>query len=123
VKLALIKENKTHMEGLNDIDDIVGFFEDDHIFTSKEIDLFDIIIIPGTRNDMKKKIPQIIKIRESKEAEEIRVWENPEDKKLSKIEKMPKYIIRYNHQTKEVEENFSKYPENNIVKTAHTIIK
>jgi len=123
VKLALIKENKTHKNGLNDIDDIVGFFEDDHVFTSKEIDLFNIIIIPGAREDMKKEIPQIIKIKESEEAEEIRVWENPKDKKLRKIEKMPKYILKYNGKTQKVEENFSKYLENNKVKIAHTIIK
>ena len=48
----------TYREGLNNIGDIVGVFNDDHPFTPREKEAFDIIDMAGTREEVETSLPK-----------------------------------------------------------------
>lgn len=76
----------------NNLGDVVGVFSDEHKFTEKERDLFDIVKIEDTAID--GVIPKTAKIFNDGSG-----WKVYEDE--------PDYKMRYNPQTKIVSHNYS----------------
>ena len=50
---------KTEKEGLQYIGDVVGVFRDEHIFSSDELEIFNVQTIKGSKTDVKAKLQQL----------------------------------------------------------------
>ena len=114
-QLLLIKA-ETYREGLNNIGDIVGSFDDDWKFTEKEIALFSIVKVVETKTVIDIKIPANKSITKATttewteaEPERKNLWQDT-DGKFKEIVKDPKYKLSCIKG--DIKENYSKYPEN-----------
>ena len=84
---------RTYRAGVNQAGDIVGIFEDSHIFDSNEHDMFDIIAVPNiTRAELEGqlKTPEIRRAID-KDGNEINVWRNSDKDSWKKLVKPTKY--------------------------------
>jgi len=105
-QLMLIKATK----------DVIGIFEDTHIFSSTELDKFDLVQIKGTREEIEKQTEDLVGLKEAWKSKTIE-WtlESPEKKllwtdgkNLKEVVERTKYPVSY------VNDNFV----NNIAKSS-----
>ena len=113
-QLLLISE-KTYREGLNEIGDIVGVFDDSHVFSEKEHEYFTIQKVKDTKEDINSKYPKIKRLTRAKttdwtdeQPEEKTVWQK-DTEPFKDLVVNPKYPLRFDT---EVKENFSRFVEN-----------
>lgn len=126
-KLLLIND-KTYKENVNEIGDIVGVFDDDHVFSDTEKTVFDIIKVTETKTVIDIKIPETKRLTRAgtiewtdEEPERKEVWKDI-DGKFKDIVIDPKYLLRYASDTKEIKESYSQYPENLTVQVITKVI-
>lgn len=89
----LLISKVTFKDGVNQIGDIVGIFEDSHRFSSAEHAVFTIVSVPNlTRDELlaNLKTPEIQEIEDS-EKNKIKMWRNSPDEPWKKLETQPKY--------------------------------
>ena len=88
----------TFHEGVNEIGDIVAIFEGDHIFTKREIALFDVEAVDESVEEIRNKIPKVENVYRAittdwsrQEPEEKTVWydENGVTRDLAVNQKYP----------------------------------
>ena len=108
-KIVLININ-SYRKDINNLNDVVGIFDDNHKFSDREKELFNIVEKEGTKQkieeEMKSKIPEII--YEEKDRKEY--WKDGEDYKEIKIK--PKYLTTYDVILKEFTDRIKDYSEN-----------
>jgi len=83
----LLISNKTYREGLNEIGDIVGRFNDTHVFSSTEQEVFEIMQIKGvTEEELDERLSALRPEKESAWKSETTEWcfDQPEEKELWK---------------------------------------
>lgn len=117
----IVKINSvTYREGINNVNNVVGVFEDTHVFDSGELEMFDIEKIPGTKAAIELQIglvtPERKQIYKSdtiewsdKEPETKVVWDDAGEWK--ELVEPPKYTISY---TDKFEHNFNKSEANSL---------
>lgn len=105
----LLKINTiTYKENVNELGDVVGVFDDNHIFDDNELAMFDVEKVDGTQEHvqsmMRLAIPEIKTVYQSKTAEwtdvqtdtqadEKSVWQDGEQWK--ELVACPKYLTKY----------------------------
>lgn len=92
VRLLLISE-KTYTPGVNAVGDIVGVFPDDHVFTDREHEVFDIADIPNISDKeflAALKSPNIQTVIDDAGVEHT-MWRNSDTDPWRKLEKEVKY--------------------------------
>jgi hypothetical protein len=105
------------------VGDVVGIFDDDHVFSEKEREIFQIVKVVPTTGTLKLLYPKIHTLARSTstdwvlgEAVEYKeAWKDADGNWCEIIEK-PRFPIRYEDGT--LKENYSRIPEN----TATTLI-
>jgi len=55
----LIIKDETVRDGMQYIGDMVGVFEDSHVFSDNELVLFDVLIVNGSRADVEARVNQL----------------------------------------------------------------
>lgn len=114
-KLLLIKDNKWHLPGKNNIGDVISKRENNHKFEENEKTKFEVVQIPGTlkqiKDSEKSELPEMafaywdnvdkewVKITELTDKKKITneiipIWKN-ENNDYFRYEKPPKYRSRW----------------------------
>jgi len=89
----LLISAETFKDGVNQIGDIVGIFDDSHVFTPTEHIMFVIGYVPNiTRDELisSLKFPELQEVKT--EDTSIKMWRNSPNEPWKKLEKEPKYM-------------------------------
>jgi hypothetical protein len=66
-QLVLISET-TYGENINEIGDIVGVFEDSHVFSDHEYKIFDFLQVSGfTREELTKELQALVTVKDERD--------------------------------------------------------
>lgn len=85
---------KTFKEGVNQIGDIVGIFEDSHTFSPTEYAVFDIGLVPNITRDefiSNLKSPELQDIK-TEDGVLVKMWRNAPSESWKELVKIPKYM-------------------------------
>lgn len=116
MKLLTIKNKKEY----NEINEIIGVFKDDHIFSEHEKEIFNIIPIKSKEFFGKDEIEIALAIEDIetgefeiindyKNEDAIQIWKLKNESAWKKLSNMPKYLYAYE---KGIKNNLVKHPEN-----------
>ncbi len=120
-QLMLIKEASLSAVDNRHVNDIVGIFPDDHVFSAHEKLIFTIVQVKDTKKSvLEAQAAQITEVKEAyrakttgwtlEEPERTQVWKDGTDWKEIKV--APRFTARY--EDGQIKENFSRYVENTV---------
>ena len=127
-QLLLIGEKSLSTKDNRQIGDVVGVFDDTHVFSKTELDVFNVVQIAGSREMVQEvSAPEVREATRAKstewtidEPERTEVWKDGGDYK--KIAVRPRLPLRY--EDGQLKENYSRHAENHEIlirtKTAET---
>ena len=119
-------------KSLSDMDnresgDLIGIFDDSHVFSEHERKIFDVVKVKGSREEVEKSIVQP-EVRTATKDEKDNTWSLSEDTSLTaeketkqvwddggewkELKVEPRFVLRYDDKSLEIEENYSRYAEN-----------
>lgn len=126
-KLLLISEETMHGNDNRQIGDVVGIFDDAHIFSESEKAVFDIIQVPQSKLILDIQRPKTLFIYKAKTLEwtleapeEQEAWKDAEGN-ICEIKTKPTFFTRW--ENGQLYENFSRFPENTTISIPKAAVK